>query len=262
MSAGDILLLMSLLTALFCAGLFILTRRKKKTTLQPLPDYLKPLLEEHVLFYQKLHEADKDRFANRVFRFLQKVTINGVGTTVEELDKVLIGASAVIPIFAFPNWTNRNIRYILLYLDTFNEKFQPEGDHRYMLGMVGEGAYNQMMLLSQHALREGFANKTDKHNTAIHEFVHLIDNLDGAADGVPELLLQHQYSLPWVKMIHRKIQAIHRNESDINPYAATSQAEFFAVVSEYFFERPELLRIKHPGLYKMLEKMFGSPDFV
>lgn len=262
MSAGDVLLLVLMLAVLLCAGLLIWSRRNNKTILPFLPYYLKPLLEEHVLFYQKLNESDKDRFANRVYRFLQKVSISGVGTTVEDLDKVLIGASAVIPIFAFPDWTYRNIRYILLYPDTFNEKFQTNGDHRHMLGMVGEGAYNQMMLLSQHALRDGFTNKTDKHNTAIHEFVHLIDKSDGAVDGVPELLLHHQYSMPWVEMIRRNIQAIQQNDSDINPYAATSQAEFFAVVSEYFFERPELLKIKHPELHKMLEKMFGSSDLV
>ncbi len=65
-----------------------------------------------------------------------------------------------------------------------------------MLGMVGDGPMQQVMILSQHALREGFSNKTDKQNTAIHEFVHLIDKTDGATDGIPEVLLQNQYTLP------------------------------------------------------------------
>ena len=117
------------------------------------------------------------------------------------------------------------------------------------------------MILSKYALREGFQNKTDKNNTAIHEFVHLIDKTDGDTDGIPEALLQHRYVLPWVNMIHKNIQDIMKEESDIDPYGASSQAEFFAVVSEYFFERPDLLQRKHPELYEMLEQIFrqGEP---
>ena len=54
----------------------------------------------------------------------------------------------------------------------------------------------------------------------------------------------------------QKIEEIHEDESDINPYGGTSKVEFFAVVSEYFFERPRLLAKKHPELYDMLEEIF------
>jgi Mlc titration factor MtfA (ptsG expression regulator) len=107
---------------------------------------------------------------------------------------------------------------------------------------------------------KGSVIKTDKNNTAIHEFVHLLDKTDGATDGVPEILLQHQYVLPWVEMIRRNIDSILKNKSDINPYAATNQAEFFAVVSEYFFERPDLLQSKHPDLYTMLSGIFSKKN--
>lgn len=258
--ALDIILLIVLLLCCLFLLFFFLLRRKQTVAPVTVPGYLKPILQENVLFYQKLNEEEKERFAERVQRFLQKVHITGVGTTVEDLDRALIGASAVIPIFAFPGWKYTNIKGILLYPDTFNEAFETDGANRNTLGMVGNGAMQQMMLLSQHALREGFSNKTDKNNTAIHEFVHLIDKTDGAVDGVPELLLQHQYSIPWLDLMHKNIKAIEQNKSDINPYGATNQAEFFAVVSEYFFERPQLLKSKHPQLYEMLEKMFESPE--
>lgn len=260
MMALDIILLIVFLLCFMFVLFFFLLRRKKPAAPVIVPEYLKPLLQENVLFYQKLNDEEKERFAQRVQRFLQKVNITGVGTTVEDLDSALIGASAVIPIFAFPDWRYTNIKGVLLYPDTFNEEFETEGVNRSTLGMVGNGAMQQMMLLSQHALREGFSNKTDKNNTAIHEFVHLIDKTDGAVDGVPELLLQHQYSIPWINLMHQNIKAIEQNKSDINPYGATNQAEFFAVVSEYFFERPQLLKSKHPALYDMLEKMFDSPE--
>lgn len=52
------------------------------------------------------------------------------------------------------------------------------------------------------------------------------------------------------------MEAINNDESDIRNYGGTKQEEFFTVASEYFFERPDLLKIKHPALYKMLEQCF------
>ena len=56
--------------------------------------------------------------------------------------------------------------------------------------------------------------------------------------------------------IKQKIDEIYKGKSDINPYGATNKSEFFAVISEYFFERPKLLQDKHPELYGYLEKIF------
>jgi len=219
---------------------------------------IRPLLEKHVKFYQRLSEAQQQQFEQRVLNFLQRVSVTGVGVTVTELDRVLVGASAIIPIFAFPDWHYTNLREILLYPETFNADFAQRGPDRDILGMIGNGPLQQVMMLSRQALEQGFANTTDKRNTAIHEFVHLIDKTDGDTDGIPEALLQHQYSIPWIQLIRRCIQEILQNRSDIDVYGATNEAEFFAVVSEYFFERPELLREKHPELYAMLEKIFKN----
>ena len=88
--------------------------------------------------------------------------------------------------------------------------------------------------------------------------MHLIDKLDDSTDGVPERLLEHQYALPWLNLIHKEMEAINDNHSDIRKYGGTNEAEFFAVASEYFFERPDLLKKKHPELYGMLVKCFNQ----
>ena len=62
--------------------------------------------------------------------------------------------------------------------------------------------------------------------------------------------------------MQRKIQEIKNNDSDINPYGASNEAEFLAVVSTYFFERPSLFQEKHPELYAMLLKMYGPPQLI
>lgn len=223
-----------------------------------MPGNYRRLLNDNVQFYQKLDDAGKKQFEERIQHFLSGIRITGVGATVEDIDRVLVGAGAIIPIYTFPEWEYVNLHEVLLYPETFSEEFEQAGQHRSVLGMVGSGAMQHVMILSQYALRQGFSNRTDKNNTAIHEFVHLIDKTDGDTDGVPEILLQHQYTLPWLDMMHRNITAIFKNKSDINPYGAVNQAEFFAVVSEYFFERPDLLQSKHPELYEMLKEIFGK----
>ena len=219
----------------------------------------KKLLEEHVSFYSRLDAAGRLQFEQNLEFFLTHTIINGVDTEVEELDRLLIASAAVIPIFHFKKWRYHNLREVLLYSDSINHNFESkDAEDRNILGMVGEGVYNNMMFLSRSSLRQGFSNTSDKHNTAIHEFVHLIDKADGDTDGIPDLLLDKKYVMPWINMIHDNMQQIAQGKSDIDSYAFTNKAEFFAVVSEYFFEKPELLEEQHPALYKMLAQMFET----
>ena len=216
----------------------------------------KALLELHIPYYQHLDADRKLLFERKVARLLADITIEGVGTTVSDADKVMIAASAVIPIFGFNDWKYRNLTNVILYPDTFDSDFQFEGENRSILGMVGSGYMNGQMILSRAALTKGFSKSAGKENTAIHEFVHLLDKSDGATDGVPESLLAHQYVMPWLKMIYQEIHKIEAGRSDINPYAITNEAEFLAVVSEYFFQKPNELKHKHPELYDMLSTIF------
>jgi MtfA peptidase len=222
------------------------------------PEIHQNLLEEYVAYYAKLDDAGKTKFEKLVNEFLIYVRIEGVGTEVSDLDRTMIASSAVIPIFGFSeDWKYKNLTNVILYPDTFDNDFQFEGaEDRNILGMVGSGYMNGQMLLSRAALTKGFSASAGKENTAIHEFVHLLDKSDGATDGVPELLMQHQYTIPWLKLIHQEMHKIEAGKSDINPYALTNEAEFLAVVSEYFFEKPEQLQHKHPELYDLLSMIF------
>ena len=214
------------------------------------------ILSNNISFFRALDKTKQQQFEKEIIEFLANVKITGVNTTIDDFDRILVAASAVIPVFAFPEWKYTNLQEVLLYADTFNNNFQTEGEERNIMGMVGSGYMEGKMLLSKYALQQGFKNDSDKNNTAIHEFVHLIDKADGDTDGIPQLLLAKQYTLPWLDMTYQKMQEILQEKSDINPYGTTNKAEFFAVVSEYFFERPDLLEQKHPALYKLLQQIF------
>src|ERR1051325_2535089 len=223
---------------------------------EPFPVHWKNILSENVSFYYHLSAEEKKQFEYKVQEFLSNVRITGIQTGIDDTDRLLVASSAIIPIFRFPNWQYTTIYEVLLYPAAFNEKFETEGKERSILGMVGTGYMEGKMILSKPALLTGFKNETDKMNTAIHEFVHLIDKADGTVDGIPQVLLQKQYSIPWLDLINKNIEEICAGSSDINPYAATNKQEFFAVVCEYFFERPDLLEMKHPQLYRFLQEIF------
>ena len=75
---------------------------------------------------------------------------------------------------------------------------------------------------------------------------------------MPQIGLERQALAPWLNLVRRKMAEIESGRSDINRYALTNEAEFFAVASEYFFERPGLMQRKHPELYLALEKVFNQ----
>lgn len=237
---------------------YFLFRKKKAFAISNAPTLaaLKKILNQEVDFYQKLDKKNKNRFELLVNEFLGYVRIEGVGTDITDTDKVLIASSAIIPVFGFPEWKYKNLTNVILYPDTFDKDFQFDGAHRNIMGMVGSGYMNGQMLLSREALTKGFSSASGKENAAIHEFVHLLDKSDGATDGIPENLLAHEYAIPWLKMMHQEMHRIEAGKSDINPYALTNEAEFLAVASAYFFEKPDKFQHMHKELYQMLSLIF------
>ncbi len=235
---------------------FIFYKKPKRRV--DLPEGYKEILSQHVSFYRNLNEENKTRFEEKIKEFLGYVRIDGINTNVNELDKLLVASSAIIPIFGFPEWKYYNLRTVLLYPETFNrEEFLANGYEKNTLGMVGNGPMQGTMILSKPALHYGFSNEAGKENTGIHEFVHLLDKEDGDIDGLPEALLQKKYNIPWLDLINKNIESIKKGESDINFYAATNKAEFFAVAAEYFFTNPQLFKENHPELYEALGKIFN-----
>lgn len=242
---------------LLLAGLGFYTLSRKRTP-NPFPIAWEAVLEEEVLFYKKLTKDKKLFFQKRMMAFLAEVNVEAVQFEITDRDKIFVAASAVIPIFNFGDWHYNNLDTVLIYPDYFNAdlEFHSEGEDLVIGGMVGAGQFKNHMILSRKALVFGFANKTDKGNTAVHEFVHLLDMMDGDTDGIPELLLGKENIAPWLDLMYKEMEAINNDTSDIRKYGGTSEIEFFAVASEYFFERPHLFKRKHPELYRMLEVCF------
>jgi Mlc titration factor MtfA (ptsG expression regulator) len=236
-----------------------LVRRKTLRRLwllrQPFPSAWEQILQGHVTFFRALPEQDKERFRQLVKVFLDEIRITGIRTEVDDTVRVLVAASAVIPIFGFHDWEYHRLGEVLIYPGSFDEKYQTTGGpEENTLGMVGLKHLSGVMILSKPSLFAGFDNPSSKDNVGIHEFAHLVEQEEaehGLPPEVPWQSVKH-----WVQYVARELSHPTSNRSHIDSYAYTNDHEFFAVLAEYFFKSPDLLEKRDPQLYTMLREMF------
>jgi hypothetical protein len=125
---------------------------------------------------------------------------------------------------------------------------------------LGESWVRGAVVLAWDAVQHGAANPHDGHNVVLHEFAHQLDAEDGAMNGAPDLGRPSSYSA-WARALGAEYEellervAAHQ-PADIDEYGATSPAEFFAVVTEAFFETGARLKRDHPELYEVLRAFY------
>ncbi len=231
-------------------------RERKKMQQIVFPEEWRQILQQYVHYYQRLDSTEKISFEKEVQTFLHEVPITGIKTKVDDLSKVLTASAAIIPVFRFPAWEYAQLTEILIYPDLFNSQYSVDGPNRNIAGMVGRGIMSGKMILSKPHLIAGFENQKDRSNVGIHEFAHLLDATDGAYDGLPEFFLQSHSFQEWKENQKQITQDIEKGKSDMNPYAASSEIEFFAVASEYFFEDPQRMEQEKPELYQMMTRVY------
>ena len=234
------------------------TVRRLAVIAEPFPPEIEADLQQYVAYFRALDESGKERFRNLVKVFLDEVTITGIRTDVDTTTRSLVAASAVIPIFGFDDWEYSGLGEVLIYPNRFGDDFSTEGEQhvqRHTLGMVGVGHLSGVMILAKPDLLAGFKNATDKRNVGIHEFAHLVDKADGTINGLPPGV-DLETAKPWIEWIGREIRNRPTSRHHIDDYAYTNEAEYFAVLSEYFFESPATLQQKAPRIYDMMRSMY------
>jgi Mlc titration factor MtfA (ptsG expression regulator) len=132
--------------------------------------------------------------------------------------------------------------------------------HEYDEVLSGEAVQGGPVMLSWRDVRGSGRSAADGYNVVIHEFAHVLDMADGAADGVP-LLPPDLPRQAWVDTLMREYEGfVARIDADeptaLDPYAAEAPEEFFAVASEALFVAPEGLRAEHPAWYEMLARFY------
>ncbi|MCX5721153.1 MAG: zinc-dependent peptidase [Nitrospirae bacterium] len=229
--------------------------RRMTIVQQPFPDNWEQILRTHVAFFAALDHVGKARFRQLVQIFLDEVRITGIRTEVDETIRVLVAASAAIPIFGFHDWEYHRLHEVLIYPDAFDDAYQSRGgSDENILGMVGLHHLSGVMILSKPALLAGFAHQSGKQNVGVHEFAHLVEKEAseyGLPPEVPWIVVRQ-----WVRYVARELARPLKYRAHVSSYAYTNEHEFFAVLAEYFFTSPELLKRRDPVLYAMLRDLF------
>lgn len=279
------IILLSILLILGIWSIIKIWGNKLKTPKKKFPKQWRDVLSKNVFFYNRLTQEQKKQFEYKVHEFILNYDIIGAKGHEETIeDKILIAAGGVVPVFSFPDWQWGNLEQILIYPSAF---FGPEQNFRVSgsgvsgraAGMVvgmqlhSKGYQQGKMILSYGAICGSFWNSKNKSNnynknqknTIIHEFIHVLDMMDGDMDGIPMILINNPYrknktfsinQVLWREIVERKMIEINTGKSDIDSYGGTNTVEFFAVSTTYFFEDPFRMKDKHPQLYNILSTIF------
>lgn len=125
---------------------------------------------------------------------------------------------------------------------------------------LGEAWQSGVVVLSWDDVLHGARDLRDGHNVVLHEFAHQLDQQDGSANGAPILEHRSRY-VTWARVLGEEYEQLRRDaqrgrKSVLDDYGATNPAEFFAVATECFFEKPVQLERKHPALYEELKSYY------
>ena len=229
--------------------------RRMAVMQRPFPDEWEKILRERVTFFTALDDAGKVRFRQLLQVFLDEVRITGIRTEMDDTIRMLVAASAVIPIFGFHDWEYHRLHEVLIYPDAFDDAYRTSGgSNEQILGMVGLHHLSGVMILSKPALLAGFAPQPGAHNVGVHEFAHLVEKEAGEYGLPPEV--PWMAVRQWVRYVARELTHPSSRRTRISAYAYTNEHEFFAVLAEYFFTSPERLQRRDPALYGLLRDLF------
>jgi len=212
-----------------------------------------------------LSAVEKAQLRELASLFLRRKAITGArGFTLSNEMCILIAALAALPILQLGLDYYRNWVEVIIYPSAFrvnHEHLDPNGVIANEANTLsGEAWLRGPVILSWEDIEHDLRAPQLGHNVVIHEFAHKLDMLDGSADGLPPLhprmaIKQWADALSTAYEILRE-QVAHHHRTRINAYAATTPAEFFAVVSEYFFAAPIVLQQHCPQVYQQLAEFY------
>ncbi len=217
-------------------------------------------IETNIPPYLRLSDDLKQQLHGYISEFLFDKQFEGCGglELTDEI-RVTIAAQACLLLL------NRQVRCyprlmsVVVYPSAY---FAPDEDGEEEV-RLGESWRHGTVVLAWDSVKRGALNFVDGQNLVIHEFAHQLDQEDGDSDGAPILSSHSSYTV-WARVLSdeysRLRSRVEKGEKTVlDSYGATHPAEFFAVASETFFEKPVQLRKKHPELFAEL-KLFYNVD--
>jgi Mlc titration factor MtfA (ptsG expression regulator) len=213
-----------------------------------------------------LGDADAARLRALAERFLHEKTVTPLeGLVLDDDARAQLALLCCLPLLRFGENGLRGWSQLLVYPDAFRTRRSHVDAagvlHEWDDELAGEAWGNGPLILSWADVRADLADPWAGYCVAVHEMAHKLDALDGVLDGTP--LLPRAWQREWARDFQRSYDAFcekidRRRRTAIDPYASEAPEEFFAVLSEYHFSAPDLLREEMPEVAAHLRRFYGD----
>lgn len=247
-------------------GLFKHARRAKLRS-APCPAEWVEILKRNLPLFRMLPAADQQELLGHIQVFLDEKNFEGCGglKMTDEI-RVTIAAQACVLLLHRNTDYYPRLQSILVYPRAYLvEQQEPSGYgvvHQFASERAGESWDTGAIVLAWDEVVNGASDALDGYNVVLHEFAHQLDEEDGASEGVPLLGKPARY-IAWARVLGKEFRRLQQQSERGEPtlldtYGATNAAEFFAITTEFFFERPQELKKKHPALYEQLRQFYNQ----
>jgi hypothetical protein len=240
----------------------LIKQRRNRLKHRPFPPLWNAIIENNLPIYLQLSPAERRRLQGHIQVFLaEKQFIGCAGLQVTEEMKLAIAAVACLLLLNERGEYFPKLRSILIYPSTyFVNETVATGNYiveERRVARLGESWTNDQVILSWEQVQQDTLDWRDGHNVVLHEFAHQLDQEDGKAEGVPILQRNSDYPI-WAQVMAEQYQQLCNDvqrgvKTVMDSYGTTNPAEFFAVATETFFEKPQQLLKKHAALYELLQ---------
>lgn len=239
-------------------------RRRRKSFHEPFPQEWATLLGRQVPLYRRLNAIDRAELHGHINVLLEEKYVEGcAGLEVTDGVRLVVFSQAALLLLHRQTDYFPLLSSVLVYPDLFTGSRW----ERDAAGVIteeiedrsGESWGQGAVVLSWRDVEIGL-EECDGYNVVLHEFAHQLDQENGEDDGMP-LLQTPLAARRWEEVAGREFSQFARQvrrgrPTFLDPYAAEHPAEFFAVATEYFFEKPLLVKMNHPGLYRILQEYY------
>lgn len=253
-----------MVVAAFFLNLWLKQRRKERLLNREFPQEWRMILSERIPVYTALKEEQRWKLEQMIQIFLDEKQFYGcAGLVITDLVRLCIAAEACLLMLGQSGPIYPGLHSILVYPSGFiakRESFQEDGtivagEHH----LLGESWSNGRVILSWDDVEEGARDFTDGHNVVLHEFAHQLDSAAGSTNGAPPLR-SNSYQT-WAAVFSENFadlqsRVMHGKHTVMDRYGATNPAEFFAVATETFFEKPDELFEQRPELFRELQQYY------
>jgi Mlc titration factor MtfA (ptsG expression regulator) len=239
--------------------------RRKRLRKKEFPTEWLDILNKNVGYYNRLPEADKKELQRHILVFTAEKRFEGCGgLEITDEIRVTIAAQACILLLHRQTDYYPGLYSILIYPEAYVvQEAKHIGSGLVVEGpgvRLGESWRRGSVVLSWDSVLRGAGDIHDGQNVVFHEFAHQLDSSGGRGDSSEVIRSRSKY-IAWARVLGADFEKLRRDVSRnrqtlLNKYGASNPAEFFAVVTESFFERPRELRKVHPELYNELSDFY------